>query len=439
MWRDLSVAGEDPCPTGDGARLWRTHVIVIEERFRHANEFEVEDNDHHTRTKPHDQVVSVQIQPSLHPDTASMANLSNGLRQIRCRAALPAPQWQPTLALRSSSRRTLTAKADGTSTSTTTTTSPEAAPINPTAASLDAVKIPYEGVWHARHVPATPSYFTREPAFNDLYIRLTAMLTKYSHLPTLKGNEAPLQPWMRLEHIRQHMGEPIKASYFARVIRVAKRLNLIEPSLRPKEVSVVIQQLVRAINPAENRPVPLTLDRFGRAVGTGKRKESTARAFVVEGTGQFLVNGKTLSEMFGRVHDRESAAWALLATQRIDKYNVWALVSGGGVTGQAEALTMAVAKALIAHEPALKPALRKGKALFSRDFVPSCHIANKSNSWLHHERQQDSGEEEARQGQGPQGSRLGQAIIVTSISQESATRRVNWEVQHSPRMACVFA
>lgn len=425
VWRDLPVAGEDPC-SSIGAHLWRTHVIAVEERFRHANEFEVEDNDHHIQSKPHDQVVSVQIQPSLHPDTASMANLSNGLRQIRCRAALPAPQWQPTLALRSSRhevRRTLTAKADGTSTTSTTAAATPEGPINPTAASLDAVKIPYEGVWHARHVPATPSYFTREPAFNDLYIRLTAMLTKYSHLPTLKGNEAPLQPWMRLEHIRQHMGEPIKASYFAKVIRVAKRLNLIEPSLRPKEVSIVIQQLVRAINPAENRPVPLTLDRFGRAVGTGKRKESTARAFVVEGTGQFLVNGKTLSEMFGRVHDRESAAWALLATQRIDKYNVWALVGGGGVTGQAEALTMAVAKALIAHEPALKPALRKGKALFPRDFLFYHDIANKFNSWLHHERQQDSGEEEAWQSQGPQGSRLGQAIIVTSItSKESLTR-----------------
>jgi len=164
---------------------------------------------------------------------------------------------------------------------------------------------------------------------------------------------------MRLEHIRQQMGEPIKASYFAKVIRVAKRLNLIEPSVRPDEVNIVIQQITRAINPLLDRPRPLTVDKFGRAVGVGKRKASTARAFVVEGTGEFLVNGKPLTEMFGRVHDRESAAWALMSTQRIDKYNVWALVRGGGTTGQAEALTLAVAKALLAHEPALKPALRK--------------------------------------------------------------------------------
>lgn len=245
-------------------------------------------------------------------------------------------------------------------TTTPSITGTAEATLDPAVAdALDAIKIPYQGIQHARHVPATASYFTREPEFNDLYIRLTAMLNKYHHLPMVKSSNAPLLPWMKLAHIRQQMGEPIKAAYFARVIRVAKRLNLIEPTLRPVEVNVVIQQLTRAIDPGENRPVPLTVDKFGRAVGAGKRKESTARAFVVEGNGQFLVNGKTLSEMFGRVHHRESAAWALMATQRIDKYNVWALVRGGGVTGQAEALTMAVAKALVAHEPALKPILRK--------------------------------------------------------------------------------
>ncbi|OAA71594.1 37S ribosomal protein S9 [Cordyceps fumosorosea ARSEF 2679] len=105
----------------------------------------------------------------------------------------------------------------------------------------------------------------------------------------------------------------------------------------------------RALHPARQRAA-----QRGAAADRGP-----ARAFVVEGTGEVLVNGKTLGEAFGRVHDRESAIWALLATGRLDKYNVWALVEGGGTTGQAEAMTMAVAKGLLAHEPALKPALRK--------------------------------------------------------------------------------
>lgn len=226
---------------------------------------------------------------------------------------------------------------------------------------IESVSIPYQGITHARTLPATPSYFSREPQFNDLYIGISKLLTKYNHLPTVLPSEAPQMPWTKLEEMRSQMGEPVKASHYAKVIRVAKRLNLIEPTLRPVEVQVALKDFTRDINPFLNMPSPVTIDKFGRAVGVGKRKASTARAFVVEGTGEILVNGKPITEVFGRVHDRESAVWALTSTERLDKYNVWALVEGGGTTGQAEALTLAVAKALVAHEPALKTALRKGK------------------------------------------------------------------------------
>lgn len=246
---------------------------------------------------------------------------------------------------------------------------------------VEAAQIPFQGISHARSVPATPSYFSRSPQFNDMYIRVSNLLTKYHHLPTVASNEAPLMPWTKLDEMRAQMGESIKSSHYSKVMRVAKRLNLIEPSLRPTEVKIALEQFVRDIDPHSNVPTPVTIDRFGRAIGVGKRKASTARAFVVEGTGEVLINGKTLNDAFGRVHDRESAVWALTATERLDKYNVWALVEGGGTTGQAEAITLAVAKALLAHEPALKPALRKGKSsethisMFMRDQTANHLIA----------------------------------------------------------------
>jgi len=127
----------------------------------------------------------------------------------------------------------------------------------------------------------------------------------------------------------------------------------------PVTVKAALDHYKRDIQPQLNEAKPILIDKFGRALAAGRRKSSTARAWVVEGTGEYLVNGKTLAEAFGRIHDRESAIWALKATERVDKYNVWALVEGGGTTGQAEALTLAIAKALLAHEPALKPALRR--------------------------------------------------------------------------------
>ena len=148
----------------------------------------------------------------------------------------------------------------------------------------------------------------------------------------------------------------------------------------PQEVAEAMQTFKRDVNPYEQVKQPNIVDEFGRARGVGRRKTSSAIAWVVEGDGELMINGKNLSQVFGRIHDRESAIWALKATERIDRYNVWALVRGGGPTGQAEALTLAVANGLMVHEPTLKPILRRGeyKQLLSCISI----LSNAFNSWL---------------------------------------------------------
>lgn len=298
--------------------------------------------------------------PSDHPSTPIMATLVGGLRHVKCQRQLTGLSARLQLPIRQHPSRQLGLRA-------LQTESPAPAPvIDPEAeAALQSVKIPYQGINHARPVPASPSYFSREPTFNDLHIRISKLLTKHLQLPTVSGAEAPTMAWTGLEEMRSQIGEPIKAAHYARVMRLAKRLNLIHPTLRPNEVKVALSMFTRGVDASLNVPRPIIVDQYGRAVGAGRRKEATARAFVVEGTGEVQINGKTLNDAFGRVHDRESAVWALTATERLDKYNVWALTEGGGTTGQAEALTMAIAKALIAHEPALKPALRKGESIYA--------------------------------------------------------------------------
>ncbi len=214
---------------------------------------------------------------------------------------------------------------------------------------------------HARAVPVSPSYFSRQPYFTDSYLLLQRLLRSYKNLPVLPSSQAERVAWKSLDDYRLAVGEQVKATEYIRCMEIAKRLHYIHPKLKPPAVAEAVRDFMKDIQPFSNVPAPIVIDRFGRALGVGKRKSSTARAWVVEGTGEVLVNGKSLADAFGRVHDRESAVWSLKSTERIDKYNVWALVEGGGTTGQAEALTLAIAKALMAHEPALKPALRRGK------------------------------------------------------------------------------
>ncbi|KAL1867123.1 37S ribosomal protein S9, mitochondrial [Diaporthe australafricana] len=212
---------------------------------------------------------------------------------------------------------------------------------------------------HARALPVSPSYFSRQASFNDSFLTLQKLMRQYAHLPTAPADQLEKAAFQTLEDFRLKAGEDIKASEYAKAMTLVKRLHKIHPSLSPDSVKDAVAKFRRNINPHTNIAKPIEIDRFGRALGVGRRKTSTARAWVVEGTGEVLINGKSLADAFGRVHDRESAMWPLKASQRVDKYNVWALVDGGGTTGQAEALTLAVAKALLAHEPALKPVLRR--------------------------------------------------------------------------------
>ncbi|MDF1513338.1 MAG: 30S ribosomal protein S9 [Anaerolineae bacterium] len=101
--------------------------------------------------------------------------------------------------------------------------------------------------------------------------------------------------------------------------------------------------------------------------GLGRRKSATARVRLhADGEGQFIVNGKAHSDYFGRDIDINKVKQPLELTQTENLFNVTVLVKGGGITGQSEAISMGVSRALLKLNPDLRPALRKA-GLLTRD------------------------------------------------------------------------
>ncbi|KAJ9612510.1 37S ribosomal protein S9, mitochondrial [Cladophialophora chaetospira] len=217
----------------------------------------------------------------------------------------------------------------------------------------------------ARILPRSPSYFTASPVFNDHMLALQSLVKKHAALPIAPPDQVPRPVWLRLGQYRSSIGEKVAASKYSKVLLLLSRLNKIHPRICPQEVRQILSRFRRPGSEAIQKAKPGTIDEYGRSVGIGRRKESSAKVYLVEGTGEVLVNGHNIVQALPRVHDRESALWALKITQRMDKYNVFALVSGGGITGQAESITLALAKALLVHEPALKPALRRAGCVTS--------------------------------------------------------------------------
>ena len=98
--------------------------------------------------------------------------------------------------------------------------------------------------------------------------------------------------------------------------------------------------------------------------GIGRRKTSTARVrLYVGGTGNFVVNDKVGQEYFSREQDYKRLMELLAATGTEGRYNVSAQVDGGGVTGQADAVRMGLARALVKIDPGFREVLRRGGSL----------------------------------------------------------------------------
>ncbi len=100
--------------------------------------------------------------------------------------------------------------------------------------------------------------------------------------------------------------------------------------------------------------------------GTGRRKTSTARVFLRPGSGAVTINDKTFETFFPTEALRTQIRQPLLLTETADKFDVLATVDGGGVSGQAGAMRLGIARALVEYNGELRKQL-KTEGLLTRD------------------------------------------------------------------------
>ena len=99
---------------------------------------------------------------------------------------------------------------------------------------------------------------------------------------------------------------------------------------------------------------------------TGRRKTSSARVFLRPGTGAITVNHREFDAFFPTEALRTQIKQPLLLTETVEKFDVLATVAGGGVSGQAGAVRLGIARALVAYNAELRKKLKKG-GLLTRD------------------------------------------------------------------------
>ncbi len=94
-------------------------------------------------------------------------------------------------------------------------------------------------------------------------------------------------------------------------------------------------------------------------LGTGRRKRSVARVFLRPGKGEIKVNDRSFENYFPTESSRAVVRQALAATETADKFDLLILAQGGGVAGQAGAVRLGIARALVEFNVELRPKLKK--------------------------------------------------------------------------------
>ncbi|AGO12388.1 AaceriAER033Wp [[Ashbya] aceris (nom. inval.)] len=247
-------------------------------------------------------------------------------------------------------------------------------------------------VRETRIVPQLPTFYSANPAHEAHMDRLEALLRKHTKQQAqrlLVERSAGDRPrWLSFDQYALIGGTTrLKPTQYRQLVAMLDRLHAIDPQLSNGEIAATLEGFLRKSRLEEQNVVRQELDHLGRACAVGRRKTSSAKVYLVRGSGEVLVNGRSLADYFVKMKDRDALMYPLRVLDAAGKYNIFAAVRGGGVTGQAEAIMHAVAKALVVFNPLLKTRLHRAGVL-TRDYrhverkKPGKRKARKMPAWV---------------------------------------------------------
>ncbi|KAL4074256.1 ribosomal protein S9/S16-domain-containing protein [Scleroderma citrinum] len=266
--------------------------------------------------------------------------------------------------------------------------------------------------------PPSPAFYTTRPLYYDSLVQLQAALSlarralRAQHLlplpPFALRALPPAQPaWANKTEMGLILEAPLTARMYKRVVSLLKELEQCQRIARVAGVADLESAITNITNGFESKKGIQArdtrirarevkekgpLDKHGRSYTVGRRKTSTARVWMIEvqkpkdssttkstsilasdavnvpppPTSTVLINSVPISTYFPLPADRERVLRPLKLTGQLGAFNVFALVRGGGVSGQSGAIALAVAKGCVAHIPEVEPILKKAK-LMRRD------------------------------------------------------------------------
>jgi small subunit ribosomal protein S9 len=254
-------------------------------------------------------------------------------------------------------------------------------------------------------IPQSPSFYTTRAVYYDQLTQLEKALSsadnflRRNHLYPLpdfaRASLPPLWPmWKDQTEMASEFKTKMSLTRYRKVTKLLNQLNDFQriatvggcPELAQKlaDILAMYESGKKEAYMNKGKRNPVVLDEYGRSYTLGKRKTSSARVWMIpvqksaEPTPEdllgidksqqvspvtistILVNNSPLHEFFRFPQDRERITRPLKVAGVLGKYNIFAIVRGGGTSGQSGALAHGIAKGIVAHEPELEVLFRRG-------------------------------------------------------------------------------
>lgn len=256
-------------------------------------------------------------------------------------------------------------------------------------------------------IPDSPSFYTTRPIYHDKVVYLERAIGRAHHhlranhllpLPNFaRESLTPLTPvWKSQIEMASNFDSKMSTGRYRKVIKLLNQLNdyrriaalgschILGEKIR--NITSLFESNEKASVLARGKRKKVVLDEHGRSYTLGKRKTSSARVWMIpvqvpkmepthdemlgleSHTGTYpvttttiLVNNLPINEYFALPGDRERITRPLRVAGVLGKYNIFAIVRGGGTSGQSGALAHGISKGVVAHEPDFETLFRRGQ------------------------------------------------------------------------------
>ena len=254
-------------------------------------------------------------------------------------------------------------------------------------------------------IPDSPSFYTTRPVYHDKIVYLERAigrahyLLRANHLLPLpafaRESLPPLSPvWKSQLEMAHNFDAKMSMGRYRKVVKLLNQLNDYHRIATLGSCHILGEKIRNIISLFESdkkeavlargKRKKIKLDEHGRSYTFGKRKTSSARVWMIpvqvpktetvdemlglESVGTYpvttttiLVNNLPINEYFCLPADRERITRPLRVAGVLGKYNIFAIVRGGGTTGQSGALAQGISKGIVAHEPDFEALFRRGQ------------------------------------------------------------------------------